>query len=302
MSTPSAASPQGPILAPVPGAGRFLVLDLRVGADPHAVLSRLPGLVHPQRDALGLGEPLVRAAGATVPGLRTFPAVTGPGCAFPSTQGALWAFIGADEVSEVHDRCRALYARLLDVCVVREEVPAFRYLGGRDLSGYEDGTENPKGGAAIEAAIVSGGAGLDGSSFVAVQKWVHDLESFGRLAQKARDHAIGRRLSDNEEIEDAPESAHVKRAAQESFDPPAFMVRRSMAWGGVSEHGLYFVAYGRSFDAYERVLSRMAGRDDGIVDGLMTFSHAVSGGYYWVPPLRGGALDLSALGGVHAGP
>jgi putative iron-dependent peroxidase len=301
----------------VPAAGRFLVFDLCVGVDPGVVLSRIPGLVHPQHDALGLGEPLVRAAGGAVPGLRTFPAVSGPGCAFPSTQGALWVFVGADEVSEVHDRCRAVYTRLLDVCVVREEVPAFRYSGGRDLSGYEDGTENPRAEAAIDAAIVSGaGAGLDGSSFVAVQKWVHDLDAFGRLAQKARDCAIGRRLSDNEEIEDAPASAHVKRAAQESFDPPAFMVRRSMAWGGVSEHGLYFVAYGRSFDAFERVLSRMAGRDDGIVDGLLTFSHAVSGGYYWCPPLRGGALDLSALGrradshagtslalgGVHAGP
>jgi Dyp-type peroxidase family len=110
------------------------------------------------------------------------------------------------------------------------------------------------------AAIVSGqGAGLDGSSFVAVQRYVHDHAGFARLTPEARDHAMGRRASDNEEIADAPASAHVKRTAQESFEPTAFMVRRSMPWGGVAEHGLYFVAYGESLDRFERMLTRMAG-------------------------------------------
>ena len=35
---------------------------------------------------------------------------------------------------------------------------AFKYAGGRDLSGYEDGTENPTGDAAISAAIVGSGS------------------------------------------------------------------------------------------------------------------------------------------------
>jgi putative iron-dependent peroxidase len=69
-----------------------------------------------------------------------------------------------------------------------------------------------------------------------------------------------------------------------------------MPWGGAKEHGLYFVAYGRSFDAFERVLTRMAGVDDGVVDGLLHFTRAVSGGYYWCPPVKSGRLDWSALG------
>ena len=40
----------------------------------------------------------------------------------------------------------------------------------------------------------------------------------------------------------------------------------------------------------------MAGKDDGIVDGLYRFTRAVSGGYYWCPPiLEDGALDLRAV-------
>ena len=80
-----------------------------------------------------------------------------------------------------------------------------------------------------EAAIVGGqGKGMDGSSYVAVQQWVHDLERFDAMPAEEQDHTFGRRRSDNEEIEDAPASAHVKRTGQEDFDPEAFVLRRSM--------------------------------------------------------------------------
>jgi putative iron-dependent peroxidase len=69
-----------------------------------------------------------------------------------------------------------------------------------------------------------------------------------------------------------------------------------MPWGGVSEHGLYFVAYGESLDRFEQVLTRMVGHEDGIVDGLFSFTRPTTGGYYWCPPLRDGRLDLTALG------
>jgi putative iron-dependent peroxidase len=48
------------------------------------------------------------------------------------------------------------------------------------------------------------------------------------VTTKQQDNAIGRHISDNEEFAEAPETAHVKHAAQESFDPEAFMLRRSM--------------------------------------------------------------------------
>ena len=131
---------------------------------------------------------------------------------------------------------------------------------GRDLSGYEDGTENPDGDDAVKAAITQGGgAGIDGSSFVGVQKWVHDLDYFQSLSQDDRDNIFGRHMSDNEEFDEAPESAHVKRTAQESFDPEAFVVRRSMPWADETGEGLVFVSFGKSFNAFEAQLRRMTG-------------------------------------------
>jgi putative iron-dependent peroxidase len=64
----------------------------------------------------------------------------------------------------------------------------------------------------------------------------------------------------------------------------------------VGQQGLYFVAYGESLDRYERTLRRMAGQDDGVVDALLGYTRALSGGYYWCPPVGGAGIDLSAVG------
>jgi len=182
---------------------------------------------------------------------------------------------------------------------LEQVVDAFRYGDGKlglDLTGYEDGTENPTGDDAVVAAFVKDCAeDMDGSSFVAVQQWVHDLRAFSALPQMEQDHIIGRRKSDNSEIEDAPTSAHVKRTEQESFNPDAFVVRRSMPFAGTSGEGLMFVAFGKTLDAFEVQLRRMVGLEDGIPDALFRFSRAISGAYYWCPPVRDGRLDLSAV-------
>ncbi|NOY28253.1 MAG: Dyp-type peroxidase, partial [Oligoflexia bacterium] len=169
----------------------------------------------------------------------------------------------------------------------------------RDLTGYEDGTENPQAAAAAQAALSTQAApGLAGGSYVAVQQWEHDLGRFEAMSQTQQDHAIGRRRADNEELPDAPLSAHVKRTTQEDFEPPAFVLRRSMPWAQAQRLGLYFIAFGRSFDAYEAQLSRMAGQDDGVVAALFQFSRPVSGAFYWLPPMDGDVLDLQALGSI----
>ncbi len=274
-----------------------LELDLAPGADVNAVLDVIAGWELGDKLLVGLGSSLVRAAGAAVPGLRMHPHHAGPGFDVPSTPSAIWLrVLGADR-GEILHKARRLVDALGPGVKVERVVDTFTYRGNQDLSGYEDGTENPTGEDAAAAALVAGeGPGLDGGSFVAVQQWIHHMGALEAMSQEQRDHTIGRRQSDNEELEDAPASAHVKRTAQEGFSPEAFVVRRSMPWTDGRELGLLFIAFGCSFYAYEAQLRRMVGEDDGICDGLFTFTRPVSGAFYWCPPLRGGRLDLRALG------
>ncbi len=73
------------------------------------------------------------------------------------------------------------------------------------------------------------------------------------------------------------------------------MLRRSMPWADEDGEGLVFVAFGKSFDAFEAVMRRMVGLEDGIVDALFDFTRPVLGAYFWCPPVADGVLDLSTL-------
>ena len=156
---------------------------------------------------------------------------------------------------------------------------------------------SPTGDDAVAAAVVTGvGDGVDGGSFLAVQRWRHDFRAYERMTQDQRDDCIGRRQSDNEELEEAPISAHVKRTAQESFDPESFVVRRSMPWHDAHGGGLVFLAFGASLDPFEWQLRRMVGEEDGVTDALFRFTRPETGAYYFCPPVRDG-LDLRAVMG-----
>jgi len=295
-------SVQEAVLLPVPEACRYMTFSLVPGQDPVPPLKALKARGIGKEMVVGLGPSLVSALGASIEGLRPFPSLVGPGVDIPATPGALWIWLRGDDRGDLVHLGGELKRLLAPAFRADEVVDGFKYREtesglGRDLTGYEDGTENPDGGEAVTAAVLSGsGPALDGSSFVAAQRWVHDLEAFASLPQGEQDHVFGRRLSDNEELDDAPDSAHVKRTAQEDFEPEAFVIRRSMPFADGSSEGLVFVAFGRSLDAFETQLTRMSGMEDGIVDSLFRFSRPVTGAYFWCPPVRDGELNLEAVG------
>lgn len=286
----------GILATPVPPHARHMFFALQSIEAVPAALDKLMTLVDGKSAVVGFGESLVKALHAQIEGLRVFPAMAGVGVDNPSTQQALWCWLHGVDRGELLNRSNALEAALAPAFRRVQMNETFRHQTGHDLTGYEDGTENPHDEAAVAAALLGEGAeGLVGGSFAAIQQWQHDFKGFNAMSAHERDHIMGRRLSDNEELDDASISAHVKRTAQESFAPEAFVVRRSMPWIEGDRAGLMFLAFGFSLDAFEAQLRRMSGLEDGITDGLYRMSRPVTGGYYWCPPLKDGYLDLRAL-------
>lgn len=288
MTTPQS------VLPPIPNHARYLELHQIHDCDPLPTIKALAELDINDL-VVGFGPGLTQGLGVKIDGLHAFRPHTGPACEVPTTQADLWLWIKGDDRGEIATTARKLIALLAPAFQVVRATNGFKYASGLDLSGYEDGTENPKGEDATQAALVQSGP-LSGSSFVSVQKWQHDLDYFDSLPQSECDDVIGRRRADNVEFDGSPASAHTKRTAQESFTPEAFLLRRSMPWSDTTGEGLVFVAFGNSFDAFEAQLTRMTGGEDGIIDGLFRFSRPISGANYWCPPLKGGKLDLSVIG------
>lgn len=280
---------QGILFEQVPAVARHVFLTLADSQDVPRALTALAAQADGIDTVVGLGVAAAQALGKQLPLLRIFPALSNQGIDVPSTQHALWLWLRGEDRGELLLRTMQLEQLLAPAFKVVQVTDSFRYLSGHDLSGYEDGTENPVGDEAVQ--VVTAPDQL-GGSYAAIQHWEHDLAYMQALPQQEQDHIIGRRLSDNEEIEDAPESAHVKRTAMEDFDPEAFVVRRSMPYIDGDTAGLVFLAFADTLDAFEVQLRRMIGLDDGITDGLFRFSRPVTGGYYWCPPVVKGRLVL----------
>jgi porphyrinogen peroxidase len=289
------------ILAPISLHGNFLYFDLKQPSAAHEVLARLRDESWEQ-NVIGFGPELVNRLEGHVPGLVPFPRFTRARVPIPVTQCGLVILLRGNDAASL-ERQATHFNQLLDPAFVlkRHEV-TFNYKDGRDLTGYKDGTENPEDRAA-EVALASGvGPDVDGGSFVAIQTFRHDLEKFHALPQAVQDNIIGRRLEDNEELTQAPVTAHVKRTAQESFEPPAFVLRRSMPFATAMEKGLVFVAFGCRLDAFAALLERMVGAEDGQVDALFSFSTPINGGVYFCPPICAGQLNLDSILGSNQYP
>ena len=290
----SAAQPG--ILQPVPAVARHLVFTHTLDSNPLEQLRRLQDVADGETLVVGLGQSLLAHLGCEIKGMQDMPVLSGSAVEIPSTPASLWIWLRGEERGDLVVKTLELKQRLAGAFELRDVVDFCKYRDSRDLSGYVDGTENPVGENAERAALVSSNiVGLEDSSFASVQQWLHNLGHFQSLPQSEQDNIMGRRRADNEEFDEAPESAHVKRSAQETFTPEAFMLRRSLPWNNETQEGLMFVSFGKSFDAFNAIMERMVGMDDGITDGLFRFTQPINGGFFWCPPMKGGKLNLDLL-------
>ncbi|NNP74340.1 peroxidase [Acinetobacter defluvii] len=192
------------------------------------------------------------------------------------------------------DICFALsqsfFDGIQDQVEVLDERVCFRYLDGRDLTGFIDGTENPQfPDDRAETALLGEDAGIfaDGS-FVFAQRYVHNLESWKRLKVDAQEHVIGRTKLESIELDDdlKPENAHIARTVIEDDEGEELeILRHSLPYGdGQGEQGLFFIAYTKDLTRIDQMLLRMFGTSgDGIHDRLLHFVTAVDGAYFFAP-------------------
>ena len=106
----------------------------------------------------------------------------------PSTPGDLLFHIRADRIDLCFELAQRLTEHLRRRATVIDEVHGFRSFDERDLLGFVDGTENPEGDGALEAVTVidAEDPAFDGSSYVVVQKYLHDLTAWDALAPRRR--------------------------------------------------------------------------------------------------------------------
>ncbi|HEV8697268.1 MAG TPA: Dyp-type peroxidase [Candidatus Limnocylindrales bacterium] len=291
--------PQFGIFAQGTNAHAFLEWDLRPGIDLHQAASVLGRLRGPSVAAGGVN--LVLAFGSDlwrVLAPSDIPAGLGPfqpigrlgGHHAPAAQHDLWLWVNGSSQDVVFEHTRAAAEAIETVAQLASERVAFVHRDSRDLTGFIDGTANPSLLEAPQAALVPDGQPGAGGSHVLAMRWVHDLDAFEALPTRDQEGIFGRTKADSVELADdaKPATAHIARVEiedQAGVELPIY--RRSVPYGTVAEHGLYFVAFAADRSRFDTMLGRMFGTgDDGLRDRLTDFTRPVSGAYYYAPPLN----------------
>ncbi len=299
----SGAVPQ-PVSAPLSRAAVFLVVTIKPDPGNRAVVRSfcgdLPGLFRAVefRDleaglscVMGVGsEAWDRLFGAPRPAeLHPFREIQAGSRHAVSTPGDLLFHIRSKRMDLCFEMATQIMARLGDAVSPVDEVHGFRYFDDRDLLGFVDGTENPRGAEVIEAAIIGDeDAAFAGGSYVIVQKYLHDMDGWNALPTEAQERIIGRAKLSDIELDDSvkPSSAHNALTTISENGKEFQILRDNMPFGrvGQGEFGTYFIGYCRTPRVTEQMIENMfVGRPPGNYDRLLDFSRAVTGTLFFVP-------------------
>jgi len=206
-----------------------------------------------------------------------------------ATPGDLLFHIRAKRMDLCFELATQIMARIGDAVSPVDEVQGFRYFDDRDLMGFVDGTENPRGAAATDAVLIGDeDADFARGSYVIVQKYLHDLDAWNALSTEAQERIIGRTKLSDIELEDSvkPTSAHNALTTIVENGKEIKILRDNMPFGRPAhgEFGTYFIGYSRSPRTIEQMLDNMfIGQPPGNYDRLLDFSRAVTGNLFFVP-------------------
>jgi porphyrinogen peroxidase len=293
-----------PVALPLTRAAIFLVVTLKPGSEVRSTVrsfcADLSGIFRAveMRDLeaalsciMGFGsEAWDRLFGQPRPTmLHPFREIRSGGRHAVSTPGDLFFHIRSKRMDLCFEMATQIMARIGDAVTPEDEVHGFRYFDDRDLIGFVDGTENPRGQEAIDAVLIGEeDPTFAGGSYVIVQKYLHDMAGWDALSTEAQERIIGRKkLSDIELAESVkPSSSHSSLTTIVVDGKEQKILRDNMPFGRPTEaeFGTYFIGYSRTPSITEQMLENMfVGRPPGNYDRLLDFSRAVTGSLFFVP-------------------
>jgi putative iron-dependent peroxidase len=284
------ASPQTGIFALGTAAHAYLEFDLLASVDGLAVVASVARLREPRTTIGGVNlvagfRPELWAAVAPDAAPIGVVGFEEPirGVALhelPATQHDVVVWLAGASYDVVFDASRSIVTALVERATLAHEMVGWQYHHDRDLTGFEDGSENPSIVEATSVALVPSGQPGEGASILLLQQWEHDAIAWEGLPVASQEAIIGRRKSDSQELDPRPPTSHVTRTDQDRFGK---IFRRNVAYGTVSRHGTIFVGFCGNQGPFVRMLESMVGNASEPLDQLTSVARAVTGAYYVIP-------------------
>lgn len=209
------------------------------------------------------------------------------GYTMPATQADVFIWIAGASYDNVFDVGNSIIQSLRERSTLVREVTGWSYQHNRDLTGFQDGTENPDLIDAPGVVLIPEGEPGRGGSILLLQQWKHHTDTWQELPVQEQERVIGRTKVDSIEFPDdvMPKNSHVTRTTLEENGEELKIFRRNTPYGSVSDHGTMFVGFARQQHRLQAMLEQMAGIPDKVRDALTFFTEPLTGAFYFIPAL-----------------
>jgi putative iron-dependent peroxidase len=172
-----------------------------------------------------------------------------------------------------------------------EQLHSFRFMDGRDLFGFIDAPDNPRGMQRRHVALVKADDDpyFAGGSYLYVQKFRHDLRRWEHLSSELQEHVMGRKKLTGERLN--PTELNIVTHAQKTRlyrddERPLQLLRQNMPWGDLRQQGLLAMYFSATpADVVYWLKQRYSADSQGDYDPLLDYSEAVSNALYFVPTI-----------------
>lgn len=222
--------------------------------------------------------------------LVTFKPLQGKKHTAVATGGDLFFHIRGDNFDSCYEMAALIEQKIGTYTTSLDETQGFRYLDGRAIIGFVDGTENPEPIIAGEYALIGDeDSEFKNGSYAFTQKYLHDMTAWRGLNTEQQEKVIGRHKFDDIELSDdeKPANAHNQVSkAKDSQGNELKILRANVAFANPSkkEYGTYFIGYSRSFAVTHQMLTQMfIGNAEGVTDRLLDFSTPITGALFFIP-------------------
>ena len=255
-----------------------IIRSLRIRADREHLLVAI-GFSSSAWDYLFPGAPKPKE-------LEDFKTIAANGYTMPATGGDIFLHVRAKSEDVVFECMSQFMQFLRPITTVLDETHGFRYLEGRAIIGFIDGTEAPSGPDSPPWALVGDeDPEFTGGSYAFLQKWIHNMAFWENLSTDDQEKAVGRRKYSDLELSDDQKAqkpmAHNLASKLEIGDEEIKIIRMNVpfSYPALNQNGTMFIGYSQHWEHTKAMCQQMVDRQD----YLLTFSEIKTGQLFFVP-------------------
>lgn len=174
---------------------------------------------------------------------------------------------------------------LRPITTVEDETHCSRYMEGRSIVGFIDGTENPAGIESMDYTLIDKEQDpeFENGSYAFAQKYIHNMDAWKKLKTEDQEKAIGRHKFSDRELDDDEKlkNAHNVVSKDEEGGVEHKIVIMNVPFSDPAKNitGTYFIGYSKDFAITNRMLTNMFTKSDRLLD----FSTPITGNLFFIP-------------------